>query len=222
MVLLLLPGAGSAFGADSLGAVAGAGGLVAGGLDGLGGAVVLAGLPDDRVGVLLAAVVDSHPIPRARAASRSRTACRSDWVGAGGTVFAFFVALRLLDKELEVRREQQEDRRSVQARLVSQWIPEPERQAPTPNFVFAVIVHNGSEEPIYNVTITMAPPDSAHAADPEAGPTEAGTLRYQRPVMAPGETFRDEHPMVPDLPGQSYGRKLWMSPWHESAAYLPP
>jgi hypothetical protein len=140
-------------------------------------------------------------IPRARAASRSRTACRPDWVGAGGTVFAFFVALRLLDKELEVRREQQEDRRSVQARLVSQWIPEPERQAPTPNFVFAVIVHNGSEEPIYNVTITMAPPDSAHAADPEAGPTEAGTLRYQRPVMAPGETFRDEHPMVPDLPG---------------------
>jgi hypothetical protein len=99
-----------------------------------------------------------------------------DWVAAGGTVFAFFVALRLLDKELEVRREQQEDRRSEQARLVSQWIPEPEREGHTPNFVFAVIVRNGGEEPIYNVTITMAPPDSAYAADPEAGPTEAGTL----------------------------------------------
>jgi hypothetical protein len=23
-------------------------------------------------------------------------------------------------------------------------------------------------------------------------------------------------------PSRSYGRKLWMSPWHESAAYLPP
>ena len=33
-------------------------GLAAGGLDGVGHAVVLAGLPDDRVGVVLAAVVD--------------------------------------------------------------------------------------------------------------------------------------------------------------------
>jgi hypothetical protein len=38
-----------------------AGGLVAGGLDGVGHAVVLAGLPDNRVGVVLAAVVDGHP-----------------------------------------------------------------------------------------------------------------------------------------------------------------
>jgi hypothetical protein len=35
--------------------------LVAGGLDGVGHAVVLPGLPDDRVGVVLAAVVDGHP-----------------------------------------------------------------------------------------------------------------------------------------------------------------
>jgi hypothetical protein len=33
---------------------------VAGGLDGVGGAVVLAGLPDGRVTVVLAAVVDGH------------------------------------------------------------------------------------------------------------------------------------------------------------------
>ena len=31
------------------------------GLEGVGHAVVLAGLPDDGVGVVLAAVVDSHP-----------------------------------------------------------------------------------------------------------------------------------------------------------------
>jgi hypothetical protein len=35
--------------------------LVAGGVDGVGGPVVLAGLPDDGVVVVLAAVVDGHP-----------------------------------------------------------------------------------------------------------------------------------------------------------------
>jgi hypothetical protein len=48
-----------ALGADSLRPTAGPGGLVAGGVDGLGHAVVLAGLPDDRVPVVLAAVMDS-------------------------------------------------------------------------------------------------------------------------------------------------------------------
>jgi hypothetical protein len=37
---------------------------VAGGVEGLGHAVVLAGLPDDRIGVVLAAVVDSDPDPQ--------------------------------------------------------------------------------------------------------------------------------------------------------------
>jgi transposase len=37
--------------------------LGAGGVDGVGHAVVLAGLPDDRVGVVLAAVMDGHPDP---------------------------------------------------------------------------------------------------------------------------------------------------------------
>jgi hypothetical protein len=36
-------------------------GLGAGGVEGVGHAVVLAGLPDDRVAVVLAAVVDGHP-----------------------------------------------------------------------------------------------------------------------------------------------------------------
>jgi hypothetical protein len=38
--------------------------LVAGGVDGVGGPVVLAGLPDDWVGVVLVAVVDGHPHPQ--------------------------------------------------------------------------------------------------------------------------------------------------------------
>jgi hypothetical protein len=36
---------------------------VAGGVEGVGGSVVLAGLPDSRVAVVLAAVVDGHPDP---------------------------------------------------------------------------------------------------------------------------------------------------------------
>ena len=60
MVLLLLAGCWLAFGADAFRPPAGAGGLVAGGLEGVGHAVVLAGLPDVRVGVVLAAVVDGH------------------------------------------------------------------------------------------------------------------------------------------------------------------
>jgi hypothetical protein len=38
--------------------------LGAGGVEGVGHAVVLAGLPDDRVAVVLAAVVDGHPDPQ--------------------------------------------------------------------------------------------------------------------------------------------------------------
>jgi hypothetical protein len=43
--------------------VAGAGDLSASVVDGVGGSVVLAGLPDDRVAVVLAAVVDSDADP---------------------------------------------------------------------------------------------------------------------------------------------------------------
>src|SRR5215216_6276212 len=41
----------------------GQGGSGAGGLDGVGDPVVLAGLPDDRVAVVLTGVVDGHPDP---------------------------------------------------------------------------------------------------------------------------------------------------------------
>jgi hypothetical protein len=44
--------------------VPGADELAAGGLDGVGGPVVLAGLPDDRGSVVLAAAVHGHPDPQ--------------------------------------------------------------------------------------------------------------------------------------------------------------
>src|SRR5829696_4723652 len=49
-----------AFGADAFRPSTSADGLVAGGLDGVGGPVVLAGLPDDRIPVVLPCVVDGH------------------------------------------------------------------------------------------------------------------------------------------------------------------
>jgi hypothetical protein len=60
-MVLLLARAGLAFVACPLGPSPDGGG--AGGVDGVGGPVVLAGLPDDRVAVVLAAVVDGHPDP---------------------------------------------------------------------------------------------------------------------------------------------------------------
>jgi hypothetical protein len=76
MVLLLAPSrCWLAFGADPLRAVPGPGGLGAGDVDGVGHAVVLAGLPDDEVGVVLAAVMDGPRTPKARAASR----CWTSW-----------------------------------------------------------------------------------------------------------------------------------------------
>src|SRR4029450_1780625 len=53
-----------AFVADPLGTPAGPGGVASGGLDGVGGPVVLAGLPDDRVAVVLPAVMHGHPSPQ--------------------------------------------------------------------------------------------------------------------------------------------------------------
>jgi hypothetical protein len=44
--------------------MAGTSGLVAGGVDGVGHPVVLAGLPDDRIPVVLPCVVDSDPDPQ--------------------------------------------------------------------------------------------------------------------------------------------------------------
>jgi hypothetical protein len=49
-----------------------------------------------------------------------------DWLAALGTIGAFFAGLRLLRKELEARRDDVEDRRSAQARLVAAWV------SPTP------------------------------------------------------------------------------------------
>jgi len=58
--------------------------LVAGGVEGIGDAVVLAGLPDDRAGVVLAAVVDGHPDPEGEGDLALGDVAVADAVGAVG------------------------------------------------------------------------------------------------------------------------------------------
>jgi hypothetical protein len=73
-----------AFGPDAFRPPTSAAGLVAGGLHGVGGSVVLAGLPDDRVGVVLAAVVDGHPDPEGEGGLALLDVAVADAVGAVG------------------------------------------------------------------------------------------------------------------------------------------
>jgi hypothetical protein len=73
-----------AFGADAFRPPTSAGGLGAGGLEGVGDAVVLAGLPDDRIPIVLAAVVDGHPDAEGEGGLALGNVAVADAVGAVG------------------------------------------------------------------------------------------------------------------------------------------
>ncbi len=117
-----------------------------------------------------------------------------DWVTAFGTLAAFAVALRLLAKELTIRREAEEDRRREQARLVSAWTREPALTT-AGGLTLAVIARNGSAEPIYQVHVVLVSPNSIHADDPEAATGQIGTVEVSRPILPPGEASEGSFPM---------------------------
>jgi hypothetical protein len=81
---VLLACADSAFGPEPLRSPPAAGGLGAGGLDRLGHAVVLAGLPDDRVAVVLPCVVDCDPHAKRQGLLGLGDVAVADAVGAVG------------------------------------------------------------------------------------------------------------------------------------------
>jgi hypothetical protein len=108
-------------------------------------------------------------------------------VSAFGTVGAFGVALYLLFVQVRDRRSEAEDRRSAQARSVAAWFDDaqpvldiaapPGRNAPPKFFEVAVLVRNGSTEPVYHVVVR----------------TDVGVLgEYVRftGALGPGETRR--------------------------------
>lgn len=89
-----------------------------------------------------------------------------DWITAFGTLAAFAVALRLLAKVVAAHREYEEDRRRAQARLVNAWIaPKWKESGGLPELW--PVVKNGSDEPVYQVKLTVVPIGSLFASDPE-------------------------------------------------------
>lgn len=108
-----------------------------------------------------------------------------DWLAAIGTLAAFAVALRLLAKELTARREQEQDRRSEQARHVAAWAF---RAAGTPAG-HILFVRNKGEEPVSSIRLVMEHPD------------EPGTVTREEtwPLLPPG--LEDELGRYPHPPG---------------------
>jgi hypothetical protein len=98
-----------------------------------------------------------------------------DWLAAIGTLAAFVVALRLLAKELTARREQEEDRRRAQARLVNAWLTMKWRESDGEAESWFVVT-NASDEPVYQVKVTVVPGDSGFASDPEMARGQAETI----------------------------------------------
>jgi hypothetical protein len=86
-----------------------------------------------------------------------------DWLAAVGTLAAFAVAFRLLAKELTARREYEEDRRRQQASRVASWVgvvEDPDLAlspwaSETGTRRVAAVLHNGSEEPVYDCRVHL-------------------------------------------------------------------
>jgi hypothetical protein len=95
-------------------------------------------------------VLTLHPL-----AADLKLGMLAEWVAALGTVGAFWATYGLLRKELAARREQEEDRRREQARRAAAWtLPVPRRPDR-----HVLVMHNGSEEPVYAITLVMEHPD---------------------------------------------------------------
>jgi hypothetical protein len=68
-----------------------------------------------------------------------------------------------------------------------------------PPYEHVFFVRNGSEEPVYDVSIIMVAEDSPYADDPEAawrkdGALEAGAMHAHFSIVPPGERIRNTIP----------------------------
>jgi hypothetical protein len=112
-----------------------------------------------------------------------------DWLAALGTVGAFAVTYALLRKEQQARREDQDDRRRAQARLIAAWTTRstPLYDPSSGRGRLEFRIRNGSEEPVYDVLMMMVPRQSAFADDPvEANfHTEESAVLVELPILPP-------------------------------------
>jgi hypothetical protein len=86
-----------------------------------------------------------------------------EWLATVGTLLAFVVALRLLFKELESRREDVDVRLRAQARLVAAWVAQisSDETRARRRTTCHLLTRNGSDEPVHNVTVTLCERGSA-------------------------------------------------------------
>jgi hypothetical protein len=133
------------------------------------------------------------------------------WLAAIGTVGAFGVALYLLGVQMRDRREETQDRRMAQARLVAAWLSEmvPTGVAsgapPTSLIDYVVLVRNGSDQPVYALVVKLAVGVRGTFVRQmgELGPLETRELR----IKVPGEPR--SLPETSIMFGDS-GSRVWM------------
>jgi hypothetical protein len=120
------------------------------------------------------------------------------WFAAIGTVGAFGISLWLLAQQMRDRRVQSAERRAAQARLVAAWEEDLDLEAkPFPQVV--LMVRNGSDLPVYNVSIQAALGTRGTFVRGlgSMGPGETRELRIALPsppsadVITPAVTFAD-------------------------------
>jgi hypothetical protein len=110
------------------------------------------------------------------------------------------VALRLLFKDLAARREYEEDRRRDQPRRVGAWTTRPYPVGSAGDFVYELVVQNGSEEVMHRVRATMVDPDSPFPADPVAAGNQVTAMAFFK-SMPPDDTYREKHHVAELWPG---------------------
>jgi hypothetical protein len=139
-----------------------------------------------------------------------------DWLAGAGTVGALAVALVLLSQDLRARREVEEERRRAQASRVVCWLESVEDTADftptygaivtlTPSDHLDVVLHNGSEEPVFDcqVHVDLDPSAPTRATAPSWG----WRLTLTERMIPPGRTRRP----VWELPGDDLPHtSAWM------------
>jgi hypothetical protein len=135
-----------------------------------------------------------------------------DWLAGAGTVGALAVALVLLAQDLRARREVEEERRRAQASRVVCW-PEsaktvmqelpPGVAVPLGAHHLEVILHNGSDEPVFDCQVHV----ELDAFAPRMFPYGSRRSTLTERMLPPGRTRRPLSLPGDDLPHAS----IWMA-----------
>lgn len=124
-----------------------------------------------------------------------------DWLAGVGTVGALVVALVLLSHDRRARREVEEERRRAQASRVVCWLEAVEVLTPVGDRRVELVLHNGSEEPVFDCRVHVDLDAAATSTFRDGG----RRLTLAEPMLPPGQTRRPLSLPVFDLPHASAG-----------------